>query len=256
MKRKIALLAIAALLSGWLTAQEKVDMVTDRPTQSASANVVSLKGFLIESGFSFEKYNSEINNTTYNSTLVRYGLFEKMELRFGLAYLGTDASFDGGSYNENGFAPIVVGAKFHLREEGDGMPKLAFLSTFTIPKSGAKAFENKDLGVDLRVAGEYSLNEAMSFGANLGVAWSGVEDGNYAVGVYTAVIGMSLSEKLGAFAELYGFLPKEGKNDHRWDAGMTYAVNEDLQLDFSTGIGLSKLSPDFFISLGLSIRMP
>jgi hypothetical protein len=254
--RKIALIAVAVLISGWLTAQEKVDMVTDRPDQTESATLISVKGLQIESGFSFEKYNSEINNTTYNSTLVRYGLFEKMELRLGLAYLGTDVSLLGASFNESGFAPILVGAKFYLREEGDGMPKLAFMSTFTIPKSGSKAFENKYLGADFRVTGEYSLNDAMSFGANLGVAWSGAESGNYATGIYTAVIGLSLSEKLGVFAELYGFLPKEGKNDHRWDAGLTYAVNEDLQLDFSTGVGLSKVSPDFFISLGLSIRMP
>ncbi|WP_209319853.1 transporter [Ancylomarina longa] len=65
-----------------------------------------------------------------------------------------------------------------------------------------------------------------------------------------------MSEKLNAFAELYGFLPGKGKNDHRWDGGLTYEVNENLQLDISTGIGLSKVSPDFFPSLGLSIRMP
>ncbi len=256
MMKKISLLAVAVLLSGWLTAQEKAAMVTDRPDQTESASIVSLKGFQIESGFSFERYNSEINHTTYNSTLVRYGLLEKIELRLGLAYLGKNVSLDGGSFDESGFAPIVVGAKFQLQEESEGLPKLAIMTTFTLPKTGASIYENKYLGADFRVNGEYSLNEAMSLGGNLGVAWSGAEGGNTAVGIYTAVIRMSLSEKLGAFAELYGFLPKEGKNDHRWDAGMTYSVNEDLQLDFATGIGLSKVSPDFFISLGLSIRMP
>ena len=174
-----------------------------------------------------------------------------MELRLGVAYLGTNGSFD-----KSGLAPVTVGAKFFLREEGDGLPQLAFLTTLTIPNTGSTVFESENLGADIRINGEYSLNEAMSFGANLGVVWSGVEAEDYAVGIYTAVIGMSLSEKLGAFAELYGFLPKEGKNDHRWDAGLTYAVNEDFQLDFSTGIGLSKVSPDFFISLGLSVRIP
>lgn len=254
--KKIALIAVAVLLSGWLTAQEKTGMVTDRPDQTESASVISVKGLQIESGFSFERYNSHVSNITYNSTLVRYGLFEKMELRLGLGYVGTHISLDGGSFNESGFAPVTVGAKYKLREEGDGLPKLALLTTLTIPNTGASFFESKYLGADFRINGEYSLNEAMSFGANLGVAWSGADYGNYAVGVYTVVIGMSLSDKLGAFAELYGFIPKEGKNDHRWDAGLIYAVNEDLQLDFSTGVGLSKVSPDFFVSLGLSIKIP
>lgn len=254
--KKITLLAVVVLLSEWLTAQNKADMVTDRPDQTESASVITHKGFQIESGFLFERYDSSTSNTTYNSTLVRYGLLENVELRLGVAYLGTNVSLDGGSFDRSGLAPVTVGAKLFLREEGDGLPQLAFLTTLTIPNTGSTVFESENLGADIRINGEYSLNEAMSFGANLGVAWSGVETEDYAVGIYTAVIGMSLSEKLGAFAELYGFLPKEGKNDHRWDAGLTYAVNEDFQLDFSTGIGLSKVSPDFFISLGLSIRMP
>lgn len=254
--KKVALIAVAVLLSGWLTAQEKADMVTDRPDQTESASVISVKGLQIESGFSFERYDSNSSNITYNSTLLRYGLLENLELRLGLGYSGIHVKMIPQSIDENGFAPVTVGAKYQLREEGDGLPKLALLTTFTIPNTGAGFFESEYLGADFRINGEYSLNEAMSFGANLGVAWSGAEDGNYAVGIYTAVIGMSLSDKLGAFAELYGFLPKEGKNDHRWDAGLTYAVNEDLQFDFSTGVGLSKVSPDFFISLGLSIRIP
>jgi hypothetical protein len=148
-----------------------------------------------------------------------------------------------------------VEAKFHLLEE-DESPKLALLISFSIPHSGSSTFENENLGADIRIAGDYFLSEVMSLGLNLGVAWSGVDGEDYAVGLYTAVIGMSLSEKLSAFAELYGFLPKEGKNDHRWDAGLIYGVNDDLQVDFSTGIGLSKVSPVFFLSLGLSIRMP
>lgn len=239
-----------------LSAQDKSEMVTDRPDQTESANVMPVKSFQLETGFLFERYDKNINNTTYNSSLLRYGLIENLEVRLGFEYVGTNISLEGGDFDKSGFGPLTLGAKVFLREEGDGLPKLAFLSTLSIPNTGSSAFENNNLGADFRLNGEYSLNDALSFGANVGIAWSGVEGEDYAVGIYTAVIGMSLSEKLGAFAELYGFLPGEGKNDHRWDGGLTYAVNEDLQLDLSTGVGLSKVSPDFFISLGLSIRMP
>ena len=256
MIKKNIFIAISLLFSNFLIAQEKPGMVTDRPDQTESASVIPIRGFQLETGFSFERYDSYTNKTSYNSTLLRYGLFERVELRMGLEYLGVSQSLDGGDSEENGFGPISIGTKLFLREEGDGLPQLALLATLSIPKTGTEAFENKNLGADLRLNGEYTLNEAMSFGANLGVAWSGAEEDDAAIGIYTAVIGMNLSEKIGAFAELYGFLPSEGKNDHRWDGGLTYAVNEDFQLDFSTGVGLSKVSPDFFISLGLSIRMP
>lgn len=256
MKRKLTIIVVALLFSGFLKAQEKEEMVTDRPDQTESAAVMPVGSFQLETGFSFERYNSYINNISYNSSLLRYGLLKKIELRMGLQYLGVSESLDGGDFDENGFGPFSLGAKYFLREEADGFPKLALLTTFSIPRTGADAFEHRNLGADIRINGEYTLTEKMSFGANLGVNWSGVKGDNSAVGIYTAVIGIDLCEKVGAFAELYGFIPSDGKNDHRWDGGLTYSLNEDIQLDFATGIGLSKVSPDFFISLGLSIRMP
>lgn len=237
-------------------AQQK-EMITDRPTKTESASVLLINDFQLETGFLYEHFDETRSNTTYNSSLFRYGLFEMVELRLGLEYLGTNVSMAGGEFDVNGFGPIKVGGKLFLHEEvKNSFPELAFITTFSIPKSGANEFENKNPGVDLRLAVAYSLNETMSLGANLGVVWSGRETEDYGVGIYSTVIGLNLSEKVNVFAELYGFCPGEGKNDHRWDGGITYAINDDLQFDFSSGIGLSKVSPDFFISFGLSIRMP
>ncbi|RKE02085.1 transporter [Marinifilum flexuosum] len=255
--RKIFVLTLFVMLSGVIIAQEKDPMVTDRPSQAESASIMDIRGFQIESGFAFEKVSSDIDFVTFNSTLLRYGLVENIELRLGVQYLGFYYSMDGLDIDETGFGPLTLGAKFLLLEESEGNhPQLALLSTFSVPKSGASAFENENLGADIRLNADYTISDAMTLGGNLGVIWSGIEGQDYAVWMYAAAIGLTLSDKLGAYAELYGFLPGEGKNDHRWDGGLTYAVTEDLQLDFSTGVGLSKVSPDFFISLGLSIRMP
>ncbi|WP_321308769.1 transporter [Marinifilum fragile] len=254
--RKLFVLTLFVMFSGILIAQKKDPMVTDRPGTAESASVIPIRGFQIESGFAFEKVSSDIDNVTFNSTLLRYGLVENIELRLGLQYLGYYQSLDGGDIDETGFGPLTLGAKFLLLEESERNPQLALLSTFSVPKSGASTFENENLGADIRLNADYTVNDAMSLEGNLGVAWSGIEGQDYAVWMYAAVIGLALSDQIGAYAELYGYLPGEGKNDHRWDGGLTYAVTEDLQLDFSTGIGLSKVSPDFFISLGLSIRMP
>lgn len=254
--RKLFVLTLFVMFSGILIAQKKDPMVTDRPGTAESASVIPIRGFQIESGFAFEKVSSDIDHVTFNSTLLRYGLVENIELRLGLQYLGYYQSLDGGDIDETGFGPLTLGAKFLLLEESERNPQLALLSTFSVPKSGASAFENENLGADIRLNADYTVNDAMSLEGNLGVAWSGIKGQDYAVWMYAAVIGLTLSDQIGAYAELYGYLPGEGKNDHRWDGGLTYAVTEDLQLDFSTGIGLSKVSPDFFISLGLSIRMP
>jgi hypothetical protein len=231
-------------------------MVTERPGFAESAGIMFKKELQIESGFTYEKVDNSLSNVSFNYTLLRYGIVDNIELRMALQYLGSYESLDGGDRDENGFGPIALGAKFLLLEKSEELPQLALLSTFLIPNTGHSAFEKDNLGAEFRLNGDYALNQAMTLSGNIGVSWSGVKEEDFAVWMYTTVISLGLSDKVGAFAELYGFIPGKGKNDHRWDGGLTYAVNDDLQLDFSTGIGLSKVSPDFFISLGLSIRMP
>ena len=72
--------------------------------------------------------------------------------------------------------------------------------------------------------------------------------------LYTFTIGKSFNEKLGGFVEFYGFLSPHFSADHRFDAGFTYLLHNDLVVDISGGFGISKISPDYFISIGISYR--
>lgn len=95
MKNVIILLVLSCCITNMLLAQKK-EMVTDRPTQTESASVLLINGLQLETGFSYEHFDETRSNTTYNSSLFRYGLFEMVELRLGLKYLGTHVSMDGG----------------------------------------------------------------------------------------------------------------------------------------------------------------
>lgn len=57
------------------------------------------------------------------------------------------------------------------------------------------------------------------------------------------------------FTELYGFLNKYVKADHRFDAGFTYLLNDYLMIDASSGFGISEISPQYFLSCGISCRL-
>jgi len=67
-------------------------------------------------------------------------------------------------------------------------------------------------------------------------------------------IARDLGNGLGSFAELYGFFPEHSDWDHRFDAGLTYLVNRNIQLDASGGFGITENAPDYFISAGVSFR--
>jgi hypothetical protein len=40
------------------------------------------------------------------------------------------------------------------------------------------------------------------------------------------------------------------------DAGIAYLVSQNFQLDISGGIGITDISPDFFLEIGFSWRLP
>jgi hypothetical protein len=238
-----------------LMAQE-TEMITDRPDQTESAYLVPKGWVQGETGFVYEKFSSQVKNYAYNTSLVRYGMLENLELRFGFSYLGSKVKTTEFSDRENGLGPLSFGFKTVIAREDGALPQLAFLSTLTLPNTGSNAFDTDHLGADFRLTMEYSINESMTFGANFGTAWSGMEGEDYETLLYTLVVGMKVSERISGFGELYGFFPGKGSNDHRWDMGLTHKVTENFQLDLSFGIGLNDTAPDHFLSGGFSIRIP
>jgi hypothetical protein len=58
------------------------------------------------------------------------------------------------------------------------------------------------------------------------------------------------------FVESYGLLLEEGDSEHLFDAGFTFLVLPNLQLDVSGGVGLNNNAMDNFLSFGLTYRLP
>ena len=105
----------------------------------------------------------------------------------------------------------------------------------------------------MRFAFSHTLTERFSFGYNLGAEWEGASGPGY---FYSAVLGIGLTQTLGMFVEPFGLLAPEEANKHLLDAGLTWLVLPNLQLDLSGGVGLNEAASDYFISAGLSYRIP
>lgn len=85
------------------------------------------------------------------------------------------------------------------------------------------------------------------------MAWS--NDSPEASYIYTLAYGYSISDKFGAYAEVYGDLPEDSKANHLWDAGVTYLISNNLQLDASFGTSFTE-GQDLLLSAGVSFRIP
>jgi hypothetical protein len=99
---------------------------------------------------------------------------------------------------------------------------------------------------------QHTVSKKMVLAYNLGAEWNGIDpDENY---IYTLTTGFSLTERLGCYTELYGFIRPYMNPDHRCDGGFTYLVNHNFMMDISGGFGLTENAPQNYISLGLSYR--
>jgi len=72
----------------------------------------------------------------------------------------------------------------------------------------------------------------------------------------TSQIAVSLTDVWGVFGELFGDFGDQQKPAMSFGGGATALLKENLQADFSFGVGLSSAAPEWFVSVGVSIRLP
>lgn len=257
---KKIILSLTILLSSTFAIAQTDDigaLVTDRPDATESPNIVR-KGFLqIETGGFYTESGEDsfkTKETVYNTTLLRYGLLDNLELRLGIDYLTTEFEVNGERVGErlNGTSPLLLGAKIAIAEEKGWMPKIAVLGHLSLPFSAASDYKPENTGLDFRFSFDHTLTDRSGIAYNLGAK---LDAGNPEIAyIYTLAYGYDLSSKIGVYVELYGDFPEDTKANHNWDAGFTYLANDDLQFDLTFGSGITD-GQNLLLSAGLSYRI-
>ena len=259
-KPLIAILIISFISAGLpaFAQEETPPLVTDRPDQTESSVTVPFRALQFEIGGIIERDKTdswESSLSQYPGLLIRYGLFKSMELRFGGAYGASyrEARTGVGEENIIGLNPLSAGFKVYISEEKGILPELSFIGGLVFPGTGHPDFELSTLSPSFIFAASHTLSDYLSLGWNLGAEWESY--GPKANGIYSLVLGLSASDRIGVFMESYGRYARDEDPDHRMDAGITYLLSPNLQLDASAGMGITEAAPDFFISVGASFRI-
>lgn len=229
-------------------AQELPSIQTDRPDQTECPFIVPVNYVQLENGFSYEKTNQFSEEIIAPTILTRFGINDHFELRL----ITENVINKNNSGNVNGITPIYVGFKTRLLQEKGIVPTTSFIAHLSLPKLASKPFKTAYYAPEFRFTMQHTISEKQTLSYNLGAEWDG--ETAEPIFVYTLTTGYALTEKIGGYIELYGFLPQTQKPDHRFDAGFTYLFNPNHQLDLSGGMGISKNAPDYFISVGYSFR--
>jgi Putative MetA-pathway of phenol degradation len=214
-------------------------METDRPDQTESPVTVSVKVLQVETGFTYESFiedNIHTKNYSIAGTLIRYGLADNLELRFESGYSIHKA--DQTSYD---FDNLLAGVKINFLNEEASLISLGLLANI-LPLSYP----------ELIIAISKSIYDKLSVSVNFG--------GSRAIYpkvigyIYTTSVEYSFTNKLDGFIEVYGNAASSFSPDNKYDGGLTYLLNDNLQLDASGGRKFSGNDSYWFVGTGVSFR--
>ncbi|WP_298395605.1 transporter [Flavobacterium sp.] len=247
MKTKI--LSLFLIISTSIYSQNSEPIQADRPDQTETPAIVPKGMFQVETGFTFQKNDAISKSFTLPSTLWKYGVNENFELRLITEFLSEELTKE----KLNGLAPIYVGFKVKLADEKGIIPKTSFIGHISLPNAASKEFKTDFFAPEFRFVMQHTLSEKFSLSYNLGAEWDGFSAAP--TFIYTNAIGYSISNNLGSYIEIFGFIPQKMNSNHSIDGGITYLISNNFMVDLSSGFGISKNAPDYYWALGFSFRI-
>jgi hypothetical protein len=259
---------VAATLTAWASpaaAQAPLrDFATDRPDKTESPYTVDRGRFQIEADLA--------NMTRDREDGVRATdlLLGAMNLKFGVAHRADVQVIVAPSVRRtvrnratsaresaSGVGDVTVRLKRNLWGDDGGRTAFALMPYVTLPTAAdGLGADRAEFGLIAPLA--VALSEDFSLGLMTEVDVVGRETGPGRVAsfVNSATVGARVTERLGAYAELW--TERSAERSSRWaatgDLGVTYLVADDFQLDAGANIGLTRAADDLNLFVGVSRR--
>ncbi|MFT7157376.1 MAG: hypothetical protein ACI8Q1_002395 [Parvicella sp.] len=255
MKRSI-LIWICLCFSIPTIAQYSENIRSARPGQAVGPFTTGKELFQVQTGVNYTNYTN--NETARDGNIVeylaslRYGVLENMEIRSAFKVrrdkINTrpepSRKFGGLSFWNVGLRyNIVSGTGFKPSFGVQGDIKL----TWVDPQ-----YRSSKISPRIMLIHGQRLTEKIGVTTNFSMTLNGESD--KALLGYIVKFSFPIAKKWTSFIENYG----QGTSVaflSRWDTGLAYLVNKDLQLDLFSGFGINNGQKEWFIDTGISWRV-
>ncbi len=240
------------------------EIETDRDSFTPATTTVRRGRIILESAYSFINNRSVPETHSVPEIVARYGLTDKVELRFGWNYeIGGVGSPISGNIPEFGAAEaeleeeakLLYGAKVFLTEQCGWTPQSSFIVQGFTPTCG----ESNSTAVSAthvfgwKLRNGWTWDSATRFGTSGSSETLISPEDHFIVWAPSTVIKIPLSERLKAHAEYFGVF-SEGREvettQHFFSPGVHYLINRDFEVGIRVGWGLNEQSSDFFANVG------
>jgi hypothetical protein len=234
------------------------DLAADRPDNTETPITVDPGHIQFETSvvaYSRDEVGSEVGkSTTWLETNLKIGLVENADLQIVFApYISEEIEVgDAVVGDQSGFGDVEVRLKWNLLGNDGGKNAFALFPFVKIPTGSDLSNEEWEGGLILPFARDLKEGLGLGVQGEFDLVYDDAKDEHRLDFLHTVVIGLDLTEKAGVFGEYLGV----ASSDYQAyaSAGATYAVNENLQLDFGTLVGLNDAAEDFNIYPGFTLR--
>ena len=246
------------------TAADKDVIITDRPDFVDSSLSVGKGRFQFEASVLFARKSADgVREQTYTTpTLLRYGFADDWEWRLESDWwsqLRISDSASGVTTTERGFADLSPGVKWHVHDADKeaGTPSVAIIAHAALP-SGARAVRGHSVRPAFKSVLEWELPHNFSIGTIPGLVYDTNDAGQRFVrGTMGVVLNKQWTEKFRTLVE--AFWPsiasaENGGTVVNYKFAMAYLITNMVQIDSGAYRGWGKGSPDFAMTVGLSMK--
>ena len=220
------------------------DLSPDRPDATESPITVDAGRFALEMSLFDYRRDGGVESTTWGAINFKAGLTANTDLQtvFNL--------YDGTEGGPDGFGDVTLRLKHNIWGNDGGSTAFAVMPFIKIP-TGELSNDEWEGGLILPFAMELSDTVGLGLMAEIDYLHNG-SDYEFEF-LHTAVLGVSLTKTIGAYAEYIGIWQEDAYEAYA-AGGMNYAVSDDLILDFGIQAGLNSDSEDLGFFTGFTKR--
>jgi hypothetical protein len=237
-------------------------LASDRPDFTETSCTVGRGVNQLEMGYTYfnnRDGGNESQSHSYPELLLRAGMFaDWFELRVGWSYSSGYEAFDVLTRSTSGAEDLYTGVKLGLTPQQGIWPEMALVPQTTIPLGGANSDEAVLPGMNWLYGWDIFEWLSMAGTTQVNMAVDDESQDKFLEFAQSWTFGYTLTESWGAYTEWFAIVPSGAETiqtEHYFDAGLTYRVTNNLQLDVRIGKGVSSNALDYFAGTGIVVRM-
>jgi hypothetical protein len=237
------------------------ELSADRPDVTESPYTVDAGHVQLEVSFVDFVHDDEDDVRTRTLTVaplnLKLGLLNNVDLQLVVdPYVEIDVD-DGADETLNGFGDTELRLKVNLWGNDGGTTAFGIMPFVKLPTGGDEVSnDHVEGGVIFPFAADLPAEFSLGLMAEFDVVYDAADDDYEVEFVHTATVGHGIVGNLAGYVEYIGIAPFDGDADYLAlvGTGLTYQLNDDVQLDAGVNFGLTDEADDFNVFAGITVR--